>query len=75
MLNSARVNSTAINKPYQPHYEAPDYNFHDSLKNYQFQGVSGGGTLKKGDSIYLEFGIVSMDTDAADQIKISCTLD
>lgn len=74
-LNSARVNYGAINKPYQAHYEAPDYNFHGSMKTYQNQGQSGGGTLKKGDVVYLEFGIVSMDTDASDQIKVSCTLD
>ncbi|MFJ7661302.1 hypothetical protein ACIQXW_02770 [Lysinibacillus sp. NPDC097162] len=74
-LNRSRVNFYAINPPYKTPIQAPDYNFHGHLKNYQFIGQPGGGILKKGDRILLEFGIVSMNTKASDKLVISCTLD
>ncbi|QTB12554.1 hypothetical protein J2B92_17080 [Lysinibacillus sphaericus] len=75
MLNSSRVNLGGINQPYAPHLQHPDYNFHGSFKNYQWLGQPGGGTLKKGDKIHLEFGIRSMDGEGADKLVVSCTLD
>ena len=73
----SRVNGDLINDPYQTHYAAPDYNFHGSLKKYQYRGKSGGGTLKKGDSIILEFGIITTDpgNNYSDKVRIACTLD
>lgn len=74
-LGSSRINLSAINPPYATHYEEPSYNFHGSLKKYQWKGQSGGGTLRYGDEVYLKFYLVSTDTGASDTVTISCTLD
>ncbi|MCH1627410.1 hypothetical protein [Fredinandcohnia quinoae] len=54
-LKTARVNNKDINPPYAPHTNSPSYNFHGSMKNYQFKGIGGGGTLKKYDLVYFHF--------------------
>lgn len=73
-LISAKVNYTSINPPYSPHTGLPSYNFHGSLKNYQWLGKSGGGTLKAGDRVFLVFGLDGANNQA-EKVTIQCTLD
>ncbi|MER2109250.1 MAG: hypothetical protein ABS949_20200 [Solibacillus sp.] len=73
-LTTARVAYADINPPYTPHTEEPSYNFHGSLKNYQFLGKSGGGTLKVGDRVFLLF-ILKGSNGAQDKVEINCTVE
>ncbi|MFB5762750.1 hypothetical protein [Paenibacillus medicaginis] len=57
---SATVNGNSINPPYVPHTNTSTYNFHGSLKNYNYIGQSGGGTLKKNDTVYFYWTITSV---------------
>lgn len=72
-LSTARVAYSNINPPYTPHTEKPNYNFHGSLKNYQFLGKSGGGTLKAGDRVFLVFTLQGSN-GSADKVTINCTV-
>lgn len=48
-MPTASVNGRPINPPYTAHSTSVTYNFHGSLKNYDYMG--GNYTLKKGDII------------------------
>ncbi|MCU5376144.1 hypothetical protein OCA08_03210 [Bacillus cereus] len=48
-MPTASVNGRPINPPYTAHSEPVTYNFHGSLKNYDYMG--GNYTLKKGDIV------------------------
>lgn len=52
-MPSATINDRPINPPYAPHTESVTYNFHGSLKNYQY--IGGSYTLKKGDIVNLNW--------------------
>lgn len=70
----AKVNDSEINPPYTPHIKAPDYNFHGSLKNYNFKGKSGGGSLKKNDIVYFQWSLVSTKTQEGTSIRLKCRM-
>ncbi|WP_053419239.1 hypothetical protein [Viridibacillus arvi] len=72
-LLAARINYSNINLPYAPHTEKPNYNFHGSLKNYQLIG-GGGGTLKKGDKVYLNFQIFGSN-NKSDKLEMLCDVE
>lgn len=73
-LLNASVNGSDINPPYAPHKEEPDYNFHGSLKNYNFKGKSGGGSLKKNDIVYFQWSLVSTKTHEGTGIRLKCRI-
>lgn len=72
-LLASRINYSNINPPYAPHTERPNYSFHGSLKNYQLIG-GGGGTLQKGDKVYLNFHILGSN-DESDKLEMSCDVE
>ncbi|SFD59577.1 hypothetical protein [Bacillus sp. UNCCL81] len=75
-MPTATINGQAINPPYGPHKNySSSYNFHGSLKNYNYKGQSGGGTLKKYDVIYFYWLINSVsDPDKGAYRYIRCRI-
>jgi hypothetical protein len=52
-ITSATINNRAIHTPYSEHVQSSNYNFHSSLKNYEFIGSRVLHTIKTGDKLYL----------------------
>jgi hypothetical protein len=57
-MPAATINGRTINPPYAPHTEPATYNFHGSLKNYQY--IGGSYTLKKYDVVYFNWLVKSV---------------
>ncbi|MGW4423346.1 hypothetical protein [Streptosporangium sp. NPDC004631] len=65
------VNGRSINPPYRPHTQSSGYNFHGSLRNYQFTG-GGGGTIQTGNNVtFYWYAVGSRPGSAADRY-ITC---
>lgn len=56
-ITSATINNKAIHTPYSEHVQSSNYNFHSSLKNYEFIGSRTLHTIKTGDKLYLLWSI------------------
>jgi hypothetical protein len=50
-ITSATINNRAIHTPYSKHVQSSNYNFHSSLKNYEFIGSRVLHTIKTGDRL------------------------
>lgn len=56
LLESTTVNGKNVpDRPYSPHTESPDYNFHGSMKVYKIAGTSTNINLKSKDIVYFAF--------------------
>jgi hypothetical protein len=52
-ITAATINNRAIHTPYAEHVQSSNYNFHASLKNYEFIGSRVLHTIKTGDKLNL----------------------
>ncbi|MFI5619735.1 hypothetical protein [Streptomyces sp. NPDC051567] len=67
----AYVNNRAINPPYGPHTEPNWYNFHGSLKSYQFIG-GGSGTIQTGNKLTFYWYLKGSRPDTAADRYLTC---
>ncbi len=54
-MPNAWINGSAINPPYQAHIEPSWYDFHASMRTYQWIGRSGGGTITPGQTLTMNW--------------------
>ncbi|MFC4410316.1 hypothetical protein ACFOZY_07765 [Chungangia koreensis] len=71
-LVSLMVNDQRVNTVYQAREDYTDYPFHGRLMNYQYQGKSGGGTLKNYDVVTMHWDVRSTTNNANDVVMIKC---
>ena len=69
----AYVNGKPINPPYAPHYEPSSYDFHSSMRNYQYIPGPAGGTVKSGDVLTFYWWMAGSSGTDADRY-ITCTM-
>ncbi|MFH8620222.1 hypothetical protein ACH4E8_34795 [Streptomyces sp. NPDC017979] len=67
----AYVNGRAINPPYGPHTEPNWYNFHGSIKGYQFIG-GGSGTIQTGNKLTFYWYLKGSRPNSAADRYITC---
>ncbi|HXC84949.1 MAG TPA: hypothetical protein VNV62_24140 [Trebonia sp.] len=69
----ATINNKAINPPYSPHTRSSGYNFHSSLKFYNFVGSKTRHEIKTGDKLLLYWVIVGEKHEGAYRY-VRCTI-
>jgi hypothetical protein len=72
-ITSATINNRAIHTPYSKHVQSSNYNFHSSLKNYEFIGSRVLHTIKTGDKLYLLWVIEGSSGEGAYRY-VRCTI-
>ena len=73
-MTNAYVNGKRANNPYSPHYEAPSYSFHGSMKTYQIQGLN--YSLKSGDTVSFNWSAFNTsNTNNVTTLYLECVVE